>query len=175
MLVCGKLLNFNPQHPADSYWPWLVAIYRRSGQDQAEKLGKVTSLGKDERQMYKEDDMSLENWQLVCSGALLNQRSLVVAAHCVTDLGKVYPLDVSKIRVVLGKHYRSDLHQTKSLQHLRVRNEFKGGCGNEYRHCETRCNNSDKNLFHFITLLFALAQAFEGAFFACFHKFCLYF
>ncbi|XP_047015847.1 inactive serine protease PAMR1 isoform X2 [Ictalurus punctatus] len=118
--VCGKLLNFNPQHPADSYWPWLVAIYRRSGQDQAEKLGKVTSLGKDERQMYKEDDMSLENWQLVCSGALLNQRSLVVAAHCVTDLGKVYPLDVSKIRVVLGKHYRSDLHQTKSLQHLRV-------------------------------------------------------
>lgn len=71
--------------------------------------------------MYEEDDMSLENWQLVCSGALLNQRSVVVAAHCVTDLGKVYPLDVSKIRVVLGKHYRSDLRQTKSLQHLRVR------------------------------------------------------
>ncbi|KAF7702185.1 inactive serine protease PAMR1 [Silurus meridionalis] len=118
--VCGKLPNFDPQHPADSHWPWLVAIYRRSGQDHGEKMGKATSLEKDEGLMYKEDDISLENWQLVCSGALLNQRSMVVAAHCVTDLGKVYPLDVSKIRVVLGKHYRSDLHQTKGLQHLRV-------------------------------------------------------
>ncbi|KAI5626934.1 inactive serine protease PAMR1-like [Silurus asotus] len=118
--VCGKLPNFDPQHPADSHWPWLVAIYRRSGQDHGEKMGKATTLEKDEGLMYKEDDISLENWQLVCSGALLNQRSIVVAAHCVTDFGKVYPLDVSKIRVVLGKHYRSDLHQTKGLQHLRV-------------------------------------------------------
>ncbi|XP_053333907.1 inactive serine protease PAMR1 [Clarias gariepinus] len=118
--VCGKLPNFDPQNPAATHWPWLVAIYRRSAQDSGEKLGKATSPGKDMDLMYEEDDMSLENWQLVCSGALLNQRSVVVAAHCVTDLGKVYPLDVSKIRVVLGKHYRSDLRQTKSLQHLRV-------------------------------------------------------
>ncbi|XP_060742721.1 inactive serine protease PAMR1 [Tachysurus vachellii] len=118
--VCGKLQNYDSQSPTDSHWPWLVAVYRRSAQAQGEKLGKVTSLGKDAGLMYKEDDTSLENWQLVCSGALLNQRSVVVAAHCVTELGKIYPLDVSKVRVTLGKHYRSDLHQTKSLQHLRV-------------------------------------------------------
>lgn len=152
MPVCGKLQNFDPQHPTDSHWPWLVAIYRRSTQDQGEKLGKASSLGKDAGLMYKEDDTSLENWQLVCSGALLNQRSVVVAAHCVTDLGKSYPLDVSKVRVTLGKYYRSDLHQTKGLQHLRVRKTTffwgVGRGGNDYSASvndpERRCNKSDK-------------------------------
>ena len=60
------------------------------------------------------------DWQLVCSGALVNQRSVVVAAHCVTDLGKVYPLDSAKIKVVVGKHYRDDRRESKGLQHLRV-------------------------------------------------------
>uniref|UniRef100_A0A4W4FGT0 Peptidase S1 domain-containing protein n=1 Tax=Electrophorus electricus TaxID=8005 RepID=A0A4W4FGT0_ELEEL len=101
--VCGKLPNFDPQRPVDSHWPWLAAIYRFSGKYE-------------EAQPQKEAG----SWQLVCSGALLNQRSVVVAAHCVTELGKLHPLDVAKLRVVLGKHYRSDQQERKGLQHLRV-------------------------------------------------------
>ena len=44
----------------------------------------------------------------------------VVAAHCVTELGKVYPLGSAKMKVVVGKHYRNDLRTSKGLQHLRV-------------------------------------------------------
>lgn len=62
----------------------------------------------------------VSDWQLVCSGALVNQRSVVVAAHCVTALGKVYPLDAAKLKVVVGKHFRDDQREDKSPQHLRV-------------------------------------------------------
>uniref|UniRef100_A0A672P7U1 Inactive serine protease PAMR1 n=1 Tax=Sinocyclocheilus grahami TaxID=75366 RepID=A0A672P7U1_SINGR len=96
--VCGKLTNFDHQNPSETNWPWLAAIYRLP--------------------VAKESDM--DGWQLVCSGALVNQRSVVVAAHCVTELGKLYPLDTAKIRVVLGKQYRSDQRVTKGLQRLRV-------------------------------------------------------
>lgn len=60
------------------------------------------------------------DWQLVCSAALVNQRSLVVAAHCVTDLGKLFPVDTTSVKVVVGKHYRDDHRESKGLQHLRV-------------------------------------------------------
>lgn len=63
------------------------------------------------------------DWQLVCSGALVNQRSVVVAAHCVTLLGKVYPLDAATLKVVVGKHFRDDQREDKGAQHLRVSSE----------------------------------------------------
>uniref|UniRef100_A0A3B3R228 Inactive serine protease PAMR1 n=1 Tax=Paramormyrops kingsleyae TaxID=1676925 RepID=A0A3B3R228_9TELE len=87
------------QKPADTLWPWHAAIYRRSS------AGIETGMG---------------GWQLVCSGALVNQRSVVVAAHCVTELGKAHPIIPADVKVVMGKHYRSELRETKSLQHLRV-------------------------------------------------------
>ncbi|KAF0041310.1 hypothetical protein F2P81_007208 [Scophthalmus maximus] len=97
--VCGKHPTFDRERPAEAHWPWLAAIYRRSTNGIKTKAS---------------------DWQLVCSGALVNQRSVVVAAHCVTELGKVYPLVAAKIKVVVGKHYRDDSRESKGLQHLRA-------------------------------------------------------
>lgn len=123
LLVCGKHPNFDPERPADSHWPWLAAIYRRSN-NRAEK--KVTG-GDSQSGSLKTGGgagsamLDLESdWQLVCSGALVNQRSVVVAAHCVTELGKVYPLETAMLKVVVGKHFRDDQREDKSPQQLRV-------------------------------------------------------
>ncbi|XP_043090442.1 inactive serine protease PAMR1 isoform X2 [Puntigrus tetrazona] len=116
--VCGKLTNFDPQNPSETNWPWLAAIYRLPTASKLGKLSVAKTMKANTEPMEEESDM--DGWQLVCSGALVNQRSVVVAAHCVTELGKLYPLDTAKIRVVLGKQYRNDLRVTKGLQRLRV-------------------------------------------------------
>ncbi|XP_027128352.1 inactive serine protease PAMR1 isoform X2 [Larimichthys crocea] len=121
--VCGKHPTFDPERPAEAHWPWLVAIYRRSTNGAETKVTKIDSQAgsvKGDHGAGTGNHNWASDWQLVCSGALVNQRSLVVAAHCVTELGKVYPLDAAKIKVVVGKHYRDDHRDTKGLQHLRV-------------------------------------------------------
>lgn len=62
-----------------------------------------------------------DEWLLVCSGALVNERTVVVAAHCVTDLGKVTMVKTADLKVVLGKFYRDDDRDEKTIQSLRVR------------------------------------------------------
>lgn len=62
-----------------------------------------------------------DEWFLVCSGALVNERTVVVAAHCVTDLGKVTMVKTADLKVVLGKFYRDDDRDEKTIQSLRVR------------------------------------------------------
>ncbi|PWA24846.1 hypothetical protein CCH79_00010024 [Gambusia affinis] len=121
--VCGKHVNFDPERPEEAHWPWLAAIYRRSLKETETKVTKA----RNQDETLKEDagDRSrnlnqASDWQLVCSGALVNQRSLVVAAHCVTELGKMYPVDTATIKVVVGKHYRNDRRENKGPQHLRV-------------------------------------------------------
>ena len=123
LAVCGKHPTFDPERPAEAHWPWLAAIYRRSTNGAETKVTKADSQA---GSLKKDSGAGTGNlnqasdWQLVCSGALVNQRSVVVAAHCVTELGKVYPLDAAKIKVVVGKHYRDDRRDSKGLQHLRV-------------------------------------------------------
>lgn len=120
--VCGKHPTFDPERPEEAHWPWLAAIYRRSTKGTGAKVTKADSQSaslKDGGAGTGKHNQAFD-WQLVCSAALVNQRSLVVAAHCVTDLGKVFPVDTTTIKVVVGKYYRDDHRESKGLQDLRV-------------------------------------------------------
>lgn len=121
--VCGKHVNYDPERPGEAHWPWLAAIYHRSRKGTETKVKNAKVLEEPLKKVAGDRSSNLNqasDWQLVCSGALVNQRSLVVAAHCVTELGKMYPVDTASIKVVVGKHYRDDQRENKGPQHLRV-------------------------------------------------------
>ncbi|NXU49315.1 PAMR1 protease, partial [Turnix velox] len=100
--ICGKAENITLQKTVTSTrWPWQAAIYR-------------TASG------VKENSLRKGAWILICSGALVNERTVVVAAHCVTDLGKTTVLNTAELKVVLGKFYRDDVRDEKTIQNLRI-------------------------------------------------------
>ncbi|KFR11224.1 Inactive serine protease PAMR1, partial [Opisthocomus hoazin] len=100
--ICGKAENMTLQKTMTSTrWPWQAAIYR-------------TANG------VKENSLRKGAWILICSGALVNERTVVVAAHCVTDLGKTVVLKTAELKVVLGKFYRDDDRDEKTIQNLRI-------------------------------------------------------
>ncbi|NXY02904.1 PAMR1 protease, partial [Pteruthius melanotis] len=100
--ICGKAENITLQKAVTSTrWPWQAAIYR-------------TANG------VKENSLRKGAWILICSGALVNERTVVVAAHCVTDLGKTIVLRTAELKVVLGKFYRDDDRDEKTIQNLRI-------------------------------------------------------
>ncbi|XP_066043947.1 inactive serine protease PAMR1 isoform X2 [Chamaea fasciata] len=100
--ICGKAENITLKKAVTSTrWPWQAAIYR-------------TASG------VKENSLRKGAWILICSGALVNERTVVVAAHCVTDLGKTIVLKTTELKVVLGKFYRDDDRDEKTIQNLRI-------------------------------------------------------
>ncbi|NXN88831.1 PAMR1 protease, partial [Bombycilla garrulus] len=100
--ICGKAENMTLKKAvASARWPWQAAIYR-------------TASG------VKENSLRKGAWILICSGALVNERTVVVAAHCVTDLGKTIVLKTAELKVVLGKFYRDDDRDEKTIQNLRI-------------------------------------------------------
>ncbi|NXX84273.1 PAMR1 protease, partial [Urocolius indicus] len=100
--ICGKAENTTFQKTVTSTrWPWQAAIYRVANG-------------------VKESSLRKGAWILICSGALVNERTVVVAAHCVTDLGKTVVLRTAELKVVLGKFYRDDDRDEKTIQNLRI-------------------------------------------------------
>uniref|UniRef100_A0A2I3GHW0 Inactive serine protease PAMR1 n=1 Tax=Nomascus leucogenys TaxID=61853 RepID=A0A2I3GHW0_NOMLE len=99
--ICGKIENITAPKTQGLRWPWQAAIYRRTSGVHDGSLHKGA-------------------WFLVCSGALVNERTVVVAAHCVTDLGKVTMIKTADLKVVLGKFYRDDDRDEKTIQSLRI-------------------------------------------------------
>ncbi|NXX31343.1 PAMR1 protease, partial [Nicator chloris] len=100
--ICGKAENITLKKAVTSTrWPWQAAIYRAASG-------------------VKENSLRKGVWILICSGALVNERTVVVAAHCVTDLGKTIVLKTAELKVVLGKFYRDDDRDEKTIQNLRI-------------------------------------------------------
>uniref|UniRef100_A0A8D2JQ66 Inactive serine protease PAMR1 n=1 Tax=Sciurus vulgaris TaxID=55149 RepID=A0A8D2JQ66_SCIVU len=99
--ICGKIENITSLKTQGTRWPWQAAIYRRTSGVHDGGLHKGA-------------------WFLVCSGALVNERTVVVAAHCVTDLGKVTVIKTADLKIVLGKFYRDDDRDEKTIQSLRI-------------------------------------------------------
>ncbi|NXR81572.1 PAMR1 protease, partial [Pycnonotus jocosus] len=100
--ICGKAENITLKKAVTSTrWPWQAAIYRTASR-------------------VKENSLRKGAWILICSGALVNERTVVVAAHCVTDLGKTIVLKTAELKVVLGKFYRDDDRDEKTIQNLRI-------------------------------------------------------
>ncbi|NXO32745.1 PAMR1 protease, partial [Cisticola juncidis] len=100
--ICGKAENITLKKAVGSTrWPWQAAIYRAASG-------------------VKEHSLRKGAWILICSGALVNERTVVVAAHCVTDLGKTIVLKTAELKVVLGKFYRDDDRDEKTIQNLRI-------------------------------------------------------
>uniref|UniRef100_A0A665TDH0 Si:ch211-102l7.3 n=1 Tax=Echeneis naucrates TaxID=173247 RepID=A0A665TDH0_ECHNA len=95
----GHHVSCSPGESSKTQWPWHAAIYIRSPPDQESSF-----------------------WYLACSGALLTQRSVLVAAQCVTHGDEQQPLHPAHVKVVIQQQTSKD--SLKSQRHLRVSDIF---------------------------------------------------
>ncbi|XP_035020888.1 inactive serine protease PAMR1 isoform X1 [Hippoglossus stenolepis] len=115
--VCGKFDTFSPQNLSETQWPWHAAVYVRSPPDRTARGHRSQGVSGG-REASEESTF----WLLACSGALLAQRSVLVAARCVVDKDEQRPLHPAHVKVVIGvqQQHQASRAQSKSLHHLRV-------------------------------------------------------
>lgn len=114
--ACGRFHLFSPHNLTDTQWPWHTAIYVRSPPDLAANKPRLRGATMSVHQGASEESTF---WLLACSGALLSQRTVLVAARCVLDKDTQRSLQPDQVRVVLGTQYQTD--ELKTMRHLRVR------------------------------------------------------
>ena len=117
--VCGKLRSVSPQTLADTQWPWHVAIYRHIPRSDGANAGRTES----EEGSFgggRSEGKPGWRWQLTCSGTLVNQYSVVVAAHCVTEPGTAQYVRPADIKVAMGKRHLNVQINSESSDLLRV-------------------------------------------------------
>ncbi|KAK7176116.1 hypothetical protein R3I93_000390 [Phoxinus phoxinus] len=125
--VCGKLPPASPQNLTEIHWPWHAAIYTHLYNAsplmaRTKRRGDTFAVDEEEEGEGEEEEWVKKDqrWQLVCSGALVNQHWVVVAAHCVAEPGRTEALSADDLNVVMGKRYLSDLRENKRLQHIQI-------------------------------------------------------
>uniref|UniRef100_A0A3Q1FFV5 Peptidase domain containing associated with muscle regeneration 1a n=1 Tax=Acanthochromis polyacanthus TaxID=80966 RepID=A0A3Q1FFV5_9TELE len=94
----GEINSFSPLNLSDTQWPWHAAVYIRSPPDHTES----------------------SFWVLACSGALVAQRRVLVAAQCVFSKDEQQLLHPQHVKVVVGVHRQTAGDRLKGLHQLRV-------------------------------------------------------
>ncbi|XP_073319922.1 inactive serine protease PAMR1 [Pagrus major] len=115
--VCGKFDTFSLHNLTDSQWPWHAAIFIRSPPDRTASTHRPRGMSMSIQQGASEESTF---WYLACSGALLTQRSVLVAAQCVVDKDTQQTLHPAQVKVVIGAQYQTSKDRLKRLHHLRV-------------------------------------------------------
>nr|XP_017212577.1 inactive serine protease PAMR1-like [Danio rerio] len=124
--ACGKLPPASPLNLTEIYWPWHAAIYTRLYNAsplvaRTKRRGDTFAVDEEAEEKEEEDGhKKAQKWQLVCSGALVTQHWVVVAAHCVAKTGQTEALGADHLNIVMGKHHLSDPKDNKRLQHIQI-------------------------------------------------------